>query len=96
MLGVVDYCSLTCDGWTSRGHNSYLGVTVHFVKDWALESYVLALKHVTKKHTAENLLSELREVISEYGIEKKVATVSADGAYNIKKVKFNLQKFFFC
>ena len=55
--------------------------------DWVLKSYVLALKHVTKSHTAENLLSELREVKVEWGIAKKVVAVSADGAYNIKKVK---------
>ena len=59
---------------------------MHFVLDWTLKSYVLALKHVTKKHTAENLLSELREVIADWVIAKKVVTVSADGAYNIKKV----------
>lgn len=45
----------------------------------------MALKHVTKKHTAENLLSELREVISDWNVGKKVIAVSADGAYNIKK-----------
>ncbi len=86
MLNQVDHVSLTCDGWTSKGHNSYLGVTVHFVDDWILKSYVLALKHVTKKHTAENLLSELREVIEEWDLSSKVTTVSADGAFNIKKV----------
>jgi len=59
---------------------------VHFVDDWILKSYVLALKHVTKKHTAENLLSELREVIEEWDLSSKVTTVSADGAFNIKKV----------
>jgi hypothetical protein len=58
------------------------------VKDWTLKSYVLALKHVTKAHTADNLLSELREVISDWGIDRKVITVSADGAYNIKSVMF--------
>ena len=65
-----------------------MGVTVHFVLDWSLKSYVLALKHVTKYHTADNLLAYLREVISEWGISKKVVTVSADGAYNIKAVSF--------
>lgn len=86
ILNEVDHCSLTCDGWTSKGHNSYFGVTVHFVMDWVLKSYVLALKHVTKQHTADNLLCELREVISEWELDAKVVSVSADGAYNIKRV----------
>lgn len=24
-LDVIDFCSLTCDGWTSKGNHSYLG-----------------------------------------------------------------------
>jgi len=88
MLADVEHCSLTCDGWTSVGQNSYLGVTVHFVVDWRLKSYVLALKHLQKSHTAENLLAELKEVMKNAGVCKKVVTVSADGAFNIKKVIF--------
>jgi hypothetical protein len=56
------------------------------VNEWELKSYMLALKHVTRAHTAENLLCELREVIAEWEIAEKVITVSADGAYNIKSV----------
>jgi hypothetical protein len=86
LLDGVSHCSLTCDGWTSIASNSYLGVTVHFVLDWTLKSYILALKHLEKQHTAENLLAALKEVTTQWGISKKVMTVSADGAYNIKKV----------
>jgi hypothetical protein len=25
LLDETDHCSLTCDGWTSKGTNSYLG-----------------------------------------------------------------------
>jgi hypothetical protein len=64
------------------------GVTVHFVIDWTLKSFILALKHLEKQHTAENLLSELRQVISKWGLSQKVMTVSADGAYNIKSVSY--------
>lgn len=85
ILGGIEHCSLTCDGWTSVGHNSYLGVTVHFAVEWELKSYILALKHVQKSHTAENLLTEIKELMTKWEINHKVVTVSADGAYNIKK-----------
>jgi hypothetical protein len=51
-----------------------------------MKSYILALKHLEKSHTAKNLLSELKEVMVQAEIGQKVVTVSADGAYNIKKV----------
>jgi len=86
LLDSVDHCSLTCDGWTSLGQNSYLGVTAHFVHDYTLKSFFLALRHVTQSHTAENLLAELTEVMTEWSLTKKVVTVSADGAFNIAKV----------
>ena len=63
-----------------------MGVTAHFVHDFTLKSFVLAFKHVTQSHTAENLLEELTEVITDWDIAKKVVTVSADGAFNIAKV----------
>ena len=65
-----------------------MGVTAHLVHDYTLKSFVLALKHVTKSHTAENLLAELTEVMTEWGLTKKVVTISADGAFNIAKVKY--------
>ena len=45
-LNKIEHCSLTCDGWTSNGAHSYLGVTVHFVKEFSLKSYFLTLKHL--------------------------------------------------
>ncbi len=57
---------------------------MHFVQDWALKSYMLALKHITKSHTSDNLL--LSEVINHWNISDKVVTISADDAHNIKKV----------
>ncbi len=86
LLKSAKHCSLTCDGWTSEAGDAYLGVTVHFVKDWTLRSHFLALKNVLNKHTAENLLIDLKKVISEWLLDGKVIAVSADGAYNIKSV----------
>ena len=85
-LRMVDYCSLTCDGWTSEGGHSYLGLTVHYIESFQLKSYLLALKHMTKKHTSEVLLDELNSVLDSWELRSKVLAISADGAYNIRKV----------
>ena len=41
---------------------------------------------MTKSHTANNLENEIKKILIEWGILKKVVTISADGASNIKKV----------
>ena len=52
---------------------------------YQLKSYLLALKHVKRSHTAINLLDELNGVIDSWGLSSKVISISADGAFNIKK-----------
>jgi len=46
----------------------------------------LALKHAPESHTSENLIKEIKEVVSAWGLSDKVIAISADGASNIKKV----------
>jgi len=58
-------------------------VTVHYVEDFQLKNYLLALKHCKQSHTAENLLDELNGIIEVWGLITKVVSISADGAYNI-------------
>ena len=61
-------------------------MTVHYVEHFVLKSYLLALKHISNKHTSENLIEELTGILEKWEILKKVVAVSADGAANIKKV----------
>ena len=55
------------------------------MNNYQLKSYLLALKHVKKSHTSDNLLDELNGIIEIWGLSSKVISISADGAYNIKK-----------
>jgi len=85
-VGIVR-SELSLSDWSQEKFSHIINyVTVHFVLDWTLKSYILAHKHLEKQHTAENLLAALKEVTTQWGISKKVMTVSADGVYNIKKV----------
>ena len=59
-------------------------MTVHFVRDFM--SYFLALKHLKRNHTSQILLEELQEIVMAWDLKSKVIAISADGAYNIKKV----------
>jgi len=50
----------------------------------------LALKHAPESHTSENLIKEIKEVVSAWGLSDKVIAISADGASNIKKVNLKV------
>ena len=51
--------------------------------NWELQSAVLDTLHIEVAHTAENLLTELTRITSEWGITDKVACVVTDNANNI-------------
>lgn len=77
----VKHCSLTCDRWTSSSSTSYLGVTVHFVEDFVLKSYLLTLRQFENSYTAD-----LEDVMEKWNISKKVVNLTAHDATNFKMV----------
>lgn len=42
----------------------YMGITGHFILDWALKSVMICCKQVKGRHTADNIRMEYKEVIS--------------------------------
>ena len=42
MLDSTSSICLTIDLWSSRQMRSYMGITVHFLKDWSLQTYMLS------------------------------------------------------
>lgn len=75
---------LTSDLWTSVASNGYMTVTAHYVdNDWVLQSKVLIFRHVPPSHDGPTIGEKLVEFIQEWGIEKKVFTLTLDNAkYN--------------
>ena len=72
LSGPLKLC-LTSDGWTSISLRSYLAVTAHFIdQDWILRHLLISFGVVTEAHTAANLVQLLYDVLTEYGIKKKV------------------------
>jgi len=85
-LTRIDTCSLTLDIWSSRRMHAYLGVTCHFItKEWKALSLLLSCSKLNGRHTAESILSEFEEVVSNTGVSLKVYRVVTDNASNVKK-----------
>ena len=76
---------VTVDIWTSKQMRSFLGVTVHFIKDWVLHSALLACHRFKGRHTSENISQQFEELVSHYNIKDKVSHIVTDNAANMVK-----------
>ena len=61
---------LTIDLWSNRQMKGYIGVTAHFILDWALESATLACKRVRGRHTADNIRDQYQEIVMAYELRQ--------------------------
>lgn len=48
---------LTIDLWSSRQMRGFLGITGHFILDWAMKSVMICCKRFKGRHTVERLFS---------------------------------------
>ena len=80
----ASYYSATGDIWTDINNISYLGVTVHFVSDFRMNSVALALFPLNDSHTAVYIEESLRNVFQGWNIPlDKVISMTTDGAPNM-------------
>ncbi|KAF0023384.1 hypothetical protein F2P81_024014 [Scophthalmus maximus] len=55
-LSRASSVALTTDGWTSRGTESYVTITAHFITaDWEMRSLVLQTRPLYESHTGTHL-----------------------------------------
>lgn len=74
---------LTSDLWSSINTDQYMVLTAHFVNmRWELEKKVLAFFHFPPPHTGNNLAEKLVSLLKDWGIEKKIFTLTLDNASN--------------
>ncbi|VDI47048.1 Hypothetical predicted protein [Mytilus galloprovincialis] len=57
---------LTIDLWSSRQMRGFLGITGHFILDWAMKSVMICCKRFKGRHTAESIRSEYEEVVTSF------------------------------
>ncbi|PHT34210.1 hypothetical protein CQW23_26010 [Capsicum baccatum] len=63
--------------WTSVASNDYMCLTAHYVDlNWNLQKRVLIFHHVPPPHSGAILCPLLIEFIKEWGIEKKILTLT--------------------
>ncbi|KAF7810485.1 zinc finger BED domain-containing protein RICESLEEPER 2-like [Senna tora] len=76
--------SITSDLWSSISTDEYMVVTAHCIDDeWNLHKKVLSFTHVPPPRTGALLAERLYGLLREWGIEKKIFSITLDNAsYN--------------
>ncbi|CAG8840639.1 36094_t:CDS:2, partial [Gigaspora margarita] len=78
--------SLIFDLWTSRAHDSYLGVTCHWISDkFRMNDLTLGVIELGAYKTANDIVEFLEPMLEEFGIEKnKILSITTDNGANVK------------
>ncbi|KAA8519967.1 hypothetical protein F0562_014223 [Nyssa sinensis] len=75
---------LTSDLWSSIATDGYLALTAHYVdENWILQKKILSFHHMPPPHSGPILVEKVIHLLKEWGIEKKVFSLTLDNAkYN--------------
>ena len=73
--------SLTSDLWSSLKREGYICVTAHYIdRNWKSNSKILTFFALSPPHTGMNVAMQLLESLKEWGIEKKVFSITFHNA----------------
>jgi hypothetical protein len=78
---AITSVAITSDIWSGNAKEDYLSVVAHYINaDWQLEKRVLGLRLIDVSHNAENIAERVANVLNDYGVLKKVFSVTLDNA----------------
>lgn len=73
--------NICLDGWTSITQKAFLGITIHWLNNnWKLESYLLRLCPLNKRHSGKYLFKVLLKTLKDFNIDKNILTITCDNA----------------
>ena len=83
-LNNVECYAITTDMWTSRAKHAYCAVTVHFIVDFKLQSFLISVQEFPDSHTAENIAQEIHDTLSEWSLSAdRIVAATTDNGANI-------------
>ena len=82
LASIPNRISLTCDLWTSCNTEGFICLTAHYVDSkWNLQSKIINFQHMPPPHTGFELCKKVFAFLHDWGIEKKIFTITLDNAF---------------
>ncbi|CAG8821633.1 34050_t:CDS:1, partial [Racocetra persica] len=76
--------SITTDAWSLCTNQAFLSVTLHWIDDqWQMQHILLDFIPLHEKHTGYFLAETLFNLIEDFGLGKKILSMTADNASNM-------------
>ena len=86
LLKLPSKVSITFDLWTSPSNIPFNGIKIHYIdKDWVLHADTLDFVKFSYLHTKEAINNEIKKLLNEYGLLKKILGITTDNASNMIK-----------
>ncbi|KAK9985099.1 hypothetical protein SO802_034624 [Lithocarpus litseifolius] len=83
LKSIPDRICLTSDLWTSVTSEGYICLTAHYVdENWELKNIILNFCPMPPSHTGTLLTEKILSFLEEWGIEKKIFSITLDNASN--------------
>ncbi|KAL2934009.1 putative AC transposase [Bienertia sinuspersici] len=87
--------AITSDCWSSITIDGYISLTAHFIeKNWRLGKRVLAFSFIPPPHTGAALAKKMTCLLKQWGIEKRIASITLDNASSndsmVETLKYDL------
>lgn len=83
ILQLQEFVALTSDIWSSRGHDSVISFTAHFITDKFVRRYcLLQASKFNEKHTGDNISLMFTDCICQLEIQSKIVCILRDGGAN--------------
>ena len=77
-------CSLTTDIWSSIKNEAFIGVTIHYItNEWELKHFTLEVLRITGSHTGNAIYEILCKLLDDFGLKKKIISVTTDNGSNM-------------
>nr|GMD47281.1 zinc finger BED domain-containing protein RICESLEEPER 2-like [Ipomoea batatas] len=81
LANIKNRICLTSDVWTACTSEGYICLTGHFVdENWKLNSKILCFAKMPLPHTGVELAAKIYQFLKEWGIERKVFSLTLDNA----------------
>ena len=83
ILQSQKFVALTSDIWSSRGHDSVISFTAHFITDKFVRRHcLLQASKFNERHTGDNIALMFVDCICQWEIQSKIVCVLPDGGAN--------------
>jgi len=81
LVSIPSRICLTSNLWTSINTEGFIALIAHFVDlSWKLNSKLLNFCHMPPSHTGFELSKKVYELLQDWGLEKKVFSITLDNA----------------